>query len=159
MKRTSRKVNTKRDHRTLDNSLLEQRHSDSLPLIAVGQDPNLSQRAQGRIKRHVSRKDSSKTHIQRNTYDSDASPTYFPCPLSPLPFNYTDNTPAVATAWTGVEPAVNPPSILNSYRDKSMEKYSSMKNLSIPWLNDSDEEWSIKTTKRTLLRPIAPISP
>ena len=36
-----------------------------------------------------------------------------------------------------------------------MEQFFSMKNLSIPWLNDSDDDRSITSSKRTVLRPIA----
>ena len=151
------------EHRTLDNSLLEQRYSDSLPPIV--QDSNLSQRAQSRIKRQVSRKDSSKNLSQRNTFDSNATTlTLFPTPLSSLSLNCIETSApsaaesevaaSTALAWIG-EQDFNPPSILNSYRDKSMGQYSSMNNLSIPWLNDSDDDRSLKSTKRTVLRPIA----
>ena len=162
MKRASRKANSKRDHRTLDNSLLEQRHSESLPSIGSTQESNvISQRSQGRIKRHVSRKEPSKINIQRNTFDSDAAPTYFPSPLSTQPLNIDNATPFTTAAWAGGDMAISPPSILHSYRDKCMEKYSSMKCLSIPWLNDADEDrpLSMMSTKRTVLRPMAPSSP
>ena len=154
MRRGNRKANTKRDHRTLDNSVLEQRHSESLPSIAS--DSSLTQRAQSRIKRYVSRKDSSQTHIQRKTYDADAPPTYFPNPISPMSCQPPDTMAACSSANDKV---VSPPSILHSYREKSLEKYSSMKSLSIPWLIDSDDDRSIMSHKRTVLRPIAPISP
>eukprot|EP01036_Dinobryon_divergens_P029549 gene29548-38666_t len=144
-------IDAKNNLKSINKKLFELQHLDSLPLISIGSDAQHSLRSQGRIKRFASRKDSSKSLY---VYDSDAAPTYFPTQLSSQSFHgvETSTAPSAEAATTNVvDQDFSPPSILHSYREKS----SSSKNLSIPWLNDSGEEWPIMSTKRTVLRPIA----
>ena len=158
----------KKDHQTIDNSLLEHRFSDSLPLLVV--DSNLSQRAQSRIRRQLSRKDSLKNLSQRNTFDSTPTApkrTLTPLPLSSHSLNCIDTSAtsasdadvadAAASACSG-DQDISLPGILHGYKGKSIEQFSSMKNLvnlSIPWLNGSDDDLSSTSTNRIVLRPIA----
>ena len=144
------------DQISVDNSLRELHHWDVLPLI--GKDSQISHRAQSRRRRQLSRKESSsKSLFDRNSYDSDSAPTYFPTPRlshschgaanssNPAPFIEKGSTVVV-------DPNVSPPSILHSYKEKSS---SSMSNLSIPWLNNLDDERVTMPSKRTILRPIS----
>ena len=84
-------------HQTINNSQLEHRYSDSLPLLVVT-DTNLSQRAQSRIRRQLSRKDSSQNLTQRNTFDSTTTvPNQTPLPLSSHSLNCIDTSAASAS--------------------------------------------------------------
>ena len=163
--KAERRLIVKKDHQTIDNSLLEHRFSDSLPSLVV--DSNLSQRAQSRIRRQLSRKDSLKNLSQRNTFDSTPTApkrTLTPLPLSSHSLNCIDTSAtsasdadAAASACSG-DQDISLPGILHGYKEKSIEQFSSMKNLldlSIPWLNGSDDDLSSTSTNRIVLRPIA----
>ena len=144
-----------RKKKTIDTSTLALCHSYTLP--SIGSDSQLSQRSQqSRLRRNGSRKEYSKSLSQKNPFsdDSDASPTFFPTTLSSQSCHGADTTPteAVAASTAVDDQNVSPPSILHSYKEKSSS--SAIKNLSIPWLNDSDDDRSIMSTKRTVLRPI-----
>jgi hypothetical protein len=168
--KAERRLIVKKDHQTIDNSLLEHRFLDSLPLLVV--DSNLSQRAQSRIRRQLSRKDSLKNLSQRNTFDSTPTApkrTLTPLPLSSHSLNCIDTSAtsasdadadvadAAASVCSG-DQDISLPGILHGYKEKSIEQFSPMKNLvnlSIPWLNGSDDDLSSTSTNRIVLRPIA----